>query len=278
MSKGTEYNICPRCPGPMPDMIQSSKAKVVATIARVEIGNLSEKERNAMLSEALAFVEKVCGAGHPVLKHTFLLDRAQLLSLLGDHNAALTVLQKALPEAENCVKIVDLAAKCYASNLNFVEEAKKENLDPKCGAMCKPDLVAIYLRIAEMHTKLGKWADAVVLYEILNRRFSVPDEMALDQRNEMFRGEQECHYQMKHYPLCIQRGENYMAVNIFSPSAYMTTALSYKAIGNLTQARKIAAKAMLVAKAMKEKGTEYTWEFWNEINDENAISPRPFRF
>jgi hypothetical protein len=126
--------------------------------------------------------------------------------------------------------------------------------------------------------KLGKWADAVALYEMLSSRFSVPDEMTRKQQNAMFRAEQECHYQMEHYHMCIHRGEEYMAVNKFAPSASMITALAYKAIGNLTQARKVVAKAILVATPIKDKRTEYTWDFWNEINDENAVNPRPFRF
>jgi hypothetical protein len=132
----------------MPDLVQSTKAKVNSTVARVEKGAVSETERNALLSEALADVEKLCDTGGPVLKYMFLHNRVGLLSMCGDHDAALTILQEILPGAENRAKIVDLAGKCYAFDLDFVEEARKENLNPKEGAIHKSDLVAIYLQIA----------------------------------------------------------------------------------------------------------------------------------
>lgn len=106
---------------------------------------------------ALADIQKLCDTGDPVLKILFTHHRARLLSLLDDHKVALHELQDALPEwtelAGKGAKLENIVAKSRMLNLNFSEEAKKQNLGPPGGVLRKTDLVQLYLHIAEMQKK-----------------------------------------------------------------------------------------------------------------------------
>lgn len=93
--------------------------------------------------------------------------------------------------------------------------------------------------------KLEDWEAAGGTYEMLCQRFPVVDGMPFAQQGAMFRGAQECHYQMENYGLCILLGEDIMKKYRFTPSAHKATARAYKAIGNMDEARKLAAKAIL---------------------------------
>jgi hypothetical protein len=45
----------------------------------------------------------------------------------------------------------------------------------------------------------------------------------------------------------------------------------------MEEARNLAAKVLLGAAACYDRNGEFSWDFWEEINDEIIVGPRPFR-
>ena len=270
---------CPYCRTEIPDVVESTDAKIDFLVAQVEQGGMPAEERNSLVTKTLANLQKLCDAGDPILKIMFTNGRAKLLSLRGDHLAALNELNEALPEwtekVENGKKLLNLAAICRARNLDFSEQARKYKLDRTSANLHVTDLIGLYLHIARMHMKLENWEGAGDVYELLCQRFPVPHGMTFDQQGKMFRGALECHYQMKKYDMCIWLGEVIMEKYPFAPSAVKATALAYKAIGNMDKARELAAKGVLYSVACNET-KEMTWDFWKEINEEGAVSASIF--
>ncbi|GAX15246.1 hypothetical protein FisN_1Hu683 [Fistulifera solaris] len=271
-------NKCPDCRSEMPELVQPTLTKAKGIIARVEKDDLSLAFRKASMSKALANMCYIRDQDDPASKYTFPLDQARILSSHGYHNSALKVLEDVLKDAENGG--LDLAVKYNPSDLDKIEEVGKLNLDTEGNGISKSELATVYELIAEMHMKLGKWKKALMAYQTLEIRFPMPgpDQMTTDQHGAMMRGAQECLYQMKKYDQCIEVGQKILKAYKFAPSALKASALAYKAMGNMKEARKLAAKALLGAAACYDESGEFSWNFWEEINDESIVGPRPYRF
>ena len=268
---GTKGNVkCPCCRADIPDLVESTKANINDIEAQEKRGSLSVGERNALVTEALADIDKLCRAGGPKMKLAFTLDQAMLLSLRGDHKAALKVLRKALPEwsdlAERNTAHFELAAICFARNLDFSVEAKKKNLDPTGVLLRKTELLGLYLEIAKTQKKLGRWVAAGDTYQLIYEKFRIEDGMTVGQQESIFKGAQECNYHMGNYELAISLGEDSMEANRISPLWHKATARAYKAIGDMDKSRDLAAKAILYEAAFDDRSEEKNREFWNEIN------------
>ncbi|GAX28650.1 hypothetical protein FisN_1Hh557 [Fistulifera solaris] len=123
---------CPYCRAEIPNLIQSTHAKVCVIIARVTRGDLSDKERKELASKALTDLQMLWDTGDPGLKMNLTHTRATLLSYCGDYKAALKTLKEAIPVftemAERGAMAVALLEKCQREDLDVIEEATKRNL------------------------------------------------------------------------------------------------------------------------------------------------------
>lgn len=207
----------------------------------------------------------------------FTLNRALLQSYVGDHKAALKGLQEAIPVftemAENGAKAEVLLAKCLAENLRFSVEAKKHNIGAPGSALRKTDLLTLYLHIADAQKKLEDWEAAMKTYTYIFENFKVRSEMTAQQQLQTFVGGQECAYEMKDYRYAMQLGDTVMKTNRFRPGIHKSTALAYRAIGKVEEARFLAARAIMYEAPWDEENKKKNWKFWKEYNEENIASP-----
>ncbi len=244
--------------------------KVSLIAARVQRGDLSVEERNQLLDQALADVQKVCDNGGPPMNIIFTHDRARLLSLRGETVVALKELQDDLPEwtelAEKGAKIEAIMMKCRAMNLDFNDEVKKYNLGTPGGVLRKEALVQLHLQIAELQMTLENWQAAADTYLFLHEGFQVGPEMSIIQQRELFQNFQKCAYSMKNYNLAISLGEASLKGLRSDSCAHHTLARAYKGIGNMEEARTLAAKAILYEAPWDDENKKNSWELWKEIN------------
>lgn len=268
---------CPYCRTEIPDLVDSTNAKICVIVARVERGDMSEGERKELATKALADIEKLCDIGDPLLKVIFTHNRATLLSCRGDHNAALKGLQDAIPVftemAENGAKAEAIMAKCIAQNLRFTEEIRKHNLGAPGSVPRKTDLINLYFNIAKVQKKLEDWDAAAETYKKMYESFQVGPEMNAHQQREVFLGAQECAYQMKDYRYAMQLGDTVMKTNRFYPGVHKSTALAYRAIGKVEEARVLAARVVLYETPWDEENKKNNWKFWKEYNGDNIAGP-----
>lgn len=54
------------------------------------------------------------------------------------------------------------------------------------------------------------------------------------------------------------------------PGVHKSIALSYKAVGNMDGARKLAAKAIMYEAPWDDDNKEKNWAFWKELNAEET--------
>jgi tetratricopeptide (TPR) repeat protein len=260
---------CPYCRAEIPNLIQSTHAKVCVIIARVTRGDLSDKERKELASKALTDLQMLWDTGDPGLKMNLTHTRATLLSYCGDYKAALKTLKEAIPVftemAERGAMAVALLEKCQREDLDVVEEATKRNLAEPGSGLLKTDLVGLYFEIAKVQQKLEDWQAAWDTLQYICDNFQFGSEMTIHQQMEVFLSSQQCANQMKAYMHSIQFGEAIMDQNRFYPTVHKATAIAYRELGNIEQARKLAAGAILYEAPWDEENKRKNWEFWREF-------------
>ena len=273
---------CPYCRSEIPDLIESTNAKICVIVARVKRGDLPEEQRIELAAKALADIQKLCDTGDRLVKINFTHNRATLQSYQGDHKAALKGLQEMIPlfteMAEIGTKAEALMAKCIAENLRFSKESKKQNIGAPGSALLKTDLINLYLHIAKVQKDLEDWEAAMKTYIHILDTFKARLEMTAHQQREAFVGAQECAYEMKDYRYAMQLGDTVMKTNRFYPGIHKSTALAYRAIGKVEEARVLAARAIMYEAPWDEENKKMNWIFWKEYNEENILSPEAKAF
>ncbi|GAX19969.1 hypothetical protein FisN_1Lh557 [Fistulifera solaris] len=260
---------CPYCRAEIPNLIQSTHAKVCVIVARVNRGNLSDEERKELASKALADIQMLWDTGDPGLKVNLTHTRATLLSYCGDHKAALKALKEVIPAftemAERGAMAMELLEKCKREDHDFIEEATKLNLIEPGSGLLKTDLVGLYFEIAKVQQKLEDWGAAWETLQYICEHFQLGSEITTHQQMEIFLSLQQCANQMKAYMHSIQFGEAIMDQNRFNPTVHKATAIAYRELGNIEEARKLAAGAILYEAPWDDENKKKNWEFWREI-------------
>lgn len=271
---------CPYCRSEIPDFVESSKTRICVMTARAGRRDLPEEERAALVSTALADVQKLCDTGDIALVVFLTPIRAKLLSLQGKHFAALAVLQEVLPEwtkmAERSANIERAIAELRAqgpswSGLAQIGQAYAEgqvSLPDDKISLRKTDLIEMYLHIADIQQDLEDWEAAKQTYQKIVMDFEEVNDFTAPQQRRVFMGSSVCAYHLKHYDVAIDLGEAALQTNRAFPGVHKVLALAYKADGRLDEARKLAAAAILHEAPWDDDNKEENWKFWKEITTE----------
>jgi hypothetical protein len=69
-----------------------------------------------------------------------------------------------------------------------------------------------------------------------------------------------------------------MKTNRFYPGIQKTTALAFRTIGKVEEARYLAATAILYEAPWDEENRKKNWEFWRKYNEDNVATPETMTF
>ncbi len=259
----------PYCRVEIPNLIQSTHAKVCVIVARVIHGDLWDEERKELASKALADIQKLWDTGDPGLRVNLTHNRATLLSYCGDHKAALKALKEAIPVftemAETGAMAVALLEKCKREDLDFIEEAMKLSLAEPGSGLLETDLVGLYFEIAKVQQKLEDWRAVWDTLQYVCDNFQILCEMTTHEQMEVFPSSQQCANQMKAYIYSTQFGEAIMDQNRFYPTVHKATVIAYRELGNIEEARKLAAGANLFEATWDDENKKKNWKVWREF-------------
>ncbi|GAX23396.1 hypothetical protein FisN_15Lh116 [Fistulifera solaris] len=253
---------CPYCRSEIPDLVKSSTSRISVMAARAGRRDLPEEEREACVAMAMEEIEKLYNAGDTDLMFFLIPMRARLLSLRGDHRAAIDVMQEALPE---WIKMVEEG---NSLRENLFGLTQMESLPEGRITLRNTDLIEAYLQIAEYQERLEDWVAAKKTYQKIMMEFNDVDDFTPPQQRKVFFGSSVCAYHLKNYEIAIDLGEAALQTNRAFPGVHKALALTHKAAGNIDKARQLAAQGVLYEAPWDDENKEETWQFWKEINEE----------
>lgn len=268
---------CPYCRSEIPDIVRSTKVKVCIVAARAAGPEISEEEREALVSKALADIQEIQKTGDMTHEVTFAPVQAELMALAGKSKDAVSLMQRILPKAKKMAKreaeMVRLLAQYEAKFLGRPDPTgeghrimeRVQKLEKQGPLMKYTDFIDFRLLVGALQQQMGDYKAAAYTYQTVT--VEEGEALTAEQQLQIFMSSSECAYHLKNYGASIAFGEVALQLQRQLSGSHKYLALAHKANGNLSKAREFAAKGILYEAPWDDANAKECWRVWREVNE-----------